>query len=151
MHTDLLNAIATVSATLNAIPGLRFIDLEVYRAIINAKPHLTQRELRARADEFGSFAPMLRGLEAMVSAGLIAKLQVDRQVAYAEPAQTYAKPAQAYAEPAQAHAEPTQAHAEPAQAPANLDPFTGLPVVAAPKIYVEPSFYEEDDGCHNVF
>lgn len=137
MHTDLLNAIATVSATLNAIPGLRFIDLEVYRAIINAKPHLTQRELRARADEFGSFAPMLRGLEAMVSAGLIAKLQVDRQVAYAEPAQ--------------AHAEPTQAHAEPAQAPANLDPFTGLPVVAAPKIYVEPSFYEEDDGCHNVF
>ena len=137
MHTDLLNAIATVSATLNAIPGLRFIDLEVYRAIINAKPHLTQRELRARADEFGSFAPMLRGLEAMVSAGLIAKLQVDRQVAYAEPAQTYAEPAQTYA--------------EPAQAPANLDPFTGLPVVAAPKIYVEPSFYEEDDGCHNVF
>ena len=130
MHTDLLNAIATVSATLNAIPGLRFIDLEVYRAIINAKPHLTQRELRARADEFGSFAPMLRGLEAMVSAGLIAKLQVDRQVAYAEPAQTYA---------------------EPAQTPANLDPFTGLPVVATPKIYVEPSFYEEDDGCHNVF
>ncbi len=130
MHTDLLNAIATVSATLNAIPGLRFIDLEVYRAIINAKPHLTQRELRARADEFGSFAPMLRGLEAMVSAGLITKLQVDRQVAYAEPAQAYA---------------------EPAQAPANLDPFTGLPVVATPKIYVEPSFYEEDDGCHNVF
>ena len=130
MHTDLLNAIATVSATLNAIPGLRFIDLEVYRAIINTKPHLTQRELRARADEFGSFAPMLRGLEAMVSAGLIAKLQVDRQVAYAEPAQTYA---------------------EPAQTPANLDPFTGLPVVAALKIYVEPSFYEEDDGCHNVF
>ena len=130
MHTDLLNAIATVSATLNAIPGLRFIDLEVYRAIINAKPHLTQRELRARADEFGSFAPMLRGLEAMVSAGLIAKLQVDRQVAYAEP---------------------TQAYAEPAQAPADFDPFTGLPVVAAPKIYVEPSFYEEDDGCHNVF
>ena len=132
MHTDLLNAIATVSATLNAIPGLRFIDLEVYRAIINTKPHLTQRELRARADEFGSFAPMLRGLEAMVSAGLIAKLQVDRQVAYAEPAQAYA---------------------EPAQAPANLDPFTGLPVVAAPaaQIYVEPSFYEEDDGCHNVF
>ena len=130
MHTDLLNAIATVSATLNAIPGLRFIDLEVYRAIINAKPHLTQRELRARADEFGSFAPMLRGLEAMVSAGLIAKLQVDRQVAYAEPAQAYA---------------------EPAQVPANLDPFTGLPVVAAQKIYVEPSFYEEDDGCHNVF
>lgn len=130
MHTDLLNAIATVSATLNAIPGLRFIDLEVYRAIINTKPHLTQRELRARADEFGSFAPMLRGLEAMVSAGLIAKLQVDRQVAYAEPAQT---------------------HAEPAQTPANLDPFTGLPVVATPKIYVEPSFYEEDDGCHNVF
>ena len=139
MHTDLLNAIATVSATLNAIPGLRFIDLEVYRAIINTKPHLTQRELRARADEFGSFAPMLRGLEAMVSAGLIAKLQVDRQVAYAEPAQAYAEPAQAYA--------------EPAQAPANLDPFTGLPVVAAPaaQIYVEPSFYEEDDGCHNVF
>ena len=137
MHTDLLNAIATVSATLNAIPGLRFIDLEVYRAIINAKPHLTQRELRARADEFGSFAPMLRGLEAMVSAGLIAKLQVDRQVAYAEPTQT--------------HAEPAQTHAEPAQAPANFDPFTGLPVVAAPKIYVEPSFYEEDDGCHNVF
>ena len=137
MHTDLLNAIATVSATLNAIPGLRFIDLEVYRAIINAKPHLTQRELRARADEFGSFAPMLRGLEAMVSAGLIAKLQVDRQVAYAEPAQTYAEPAQTYA--------------EPAQAPANLDPFTGLPVAAVPKIYVEPSFYEEDDGCHNVF
>ena len=130
MHTDLLNAIATVSATLNAIPGLRFIDLEVYRAIINAKPHLTQRELRARADEFGSFAPMLRGLEAMVSAGLIAKLQVDRQVAYAEPAQAYA---------------------EPAQVPANLDPFTGLPVAAVPKIYVEPSFYEEDDGCHNVF
>ena len=130
MHTDLLNAIATVSATLNTIPGLRFIDLEVYRAIINAKPHLTQRELRARADEFGSFAPMLRGLEAMVSAGLIAKLQVDRQVAYAEPAQAYA---------------------EPAQVPANLDPFTGLPVVAAQKIYVEPSFYEEDDGCHNVF
>jgi len=132
MHTDLLNAIATVSATLNTIPGLRFIDLEVYRAIINTKPHLTQRELRARADEFGSFAPMLRGLEAMVSAGLIAKLQVDRQVAYAEPAQAYA---------------------EPAQAPANLDPFTGLPVVAAPaaQIYVEPSFYEEDDGCHNVF
>ena len=125
MHTDLLNAIATVSATLNTIPGLRFIDLEVYRAIINTKPHLTQRELRARADEFGSFAPMLRGLEAMVSAGLIAKLQVDRQVAYAEPA----------------------------QAPANLDPFTGLPVVAAPaaQICVEPSFYEEDDGCHNVF
>ena len=125
MHTDLLNAIATVSATLNTIPGLRFIDLEVYRAIINTKPHLTQRELRARADEFGSFAPMLRGLEAMVSAGLIAKLQVDRQVAYAEPA----------------------------QAPANLDPFTGSPVVAAPaaQIYVEPSFYEEDDGCHNVF
>ena len=137
MHTDLLNAIATVSASLNAIPGLRFIDLEVYRAIINAKPHLTQRELRARADEFGSFAPMLRGLEAMVSAGLIAKLQVDRQVAYAEPAQTYAEPA--------------QTHAEPAQAPANLDPFTGLPVAATPKIYVEPSFYEEDDGCHNVF
>ena len=137
MHTDLLNAIATVSATLNTIPGLRFIDLEVYRAIINAKPHLTQRELRARADEFGSFAPMLRGLEAMVSAGLIAKLQVDRQVAYAEPAQAYAEPAQAYA--------------EPAQVPANLDPFTGLPVVAAQKIYVEPSFYEEDDGCHNVF
>ena len=139
MHTDLLNAIATVSATLNTIPGLRFIDLEVYRAIINTKPHLTQRELRARADEFGSFAPMLRGLEAMVSAGLIAKLQVDRQVAYAEPAQAYAEPAQAYA--------------EPAQAPANLDPFTGLPVVAAPaaQIYVEPSFYEEDDGCHNVF
>ena len=132
MHTDLLNAIATVSATLNTIPGLRFIDLEVYRAIINTKPHLTQRELRARADEFGSFAPMLRGLEAMVSAGLIAKLQVDRQVAYAEPAQAYA---------------------EPAQAPANLDPFTGMPVVAAPaaQIYVEPSFYEEDDGCHNVF
>ena len=132
MHTDLLNAIATVSATLNTIPGLRFIDLEVYRAIINTKPHLTQRELRARADEFGSFAPMLRGLEAMVSVGLIAKLQVDRQVAYAEPAQAYA---------------------EPAQAPANLDPFTGLPVVAAPaaQIYVEPSFYEEDDGCHNVF
>ena len=139
MHTDLLNAIATVSATLNTIPGLRFIDLEVYRAIVNTKPHLTQRELRARADEFGSFAPMLRGLEAMVSAGLIAKLQVDRQVAYAEPAQAYAEPAQAYA--------------EPAQAPANLDPFTGLPVVAAPaaQIYVEPSFYEEDDGCHNVF
>ena len=138
MHTDLLNASATVSATLNTIPGLRFIDLEVYRAIINTKPHLTQRELRARADEFGSFAPMLRGLEAMVSAGLIAKLQVDRQVAYAEPAQAYA---------------------EPAQAPANLDPFTGLPVAAVPavpavpaaQIYVEPSFYEEDDGCHNVF
>ena len=138
MHTDLLNASATVSATLNTIPGLRFIDLVVYRAIINTKPHLTQRELRARADEFGSFAPMLRGLEAMVSAGLIAKLQVDRQVAYAEPAQAYA---------------------EPAQAPANLDPFTGLPVAAVPavpavpaaQIYVEPSFYEEDDGCHNVF